>query len=643
MPEKVTISHRGARYEIGMGKRYYAIWAIDAPRSEPVDRWPETPEGWSQAWARFTAIETPGTVAAVPRKRPLAGLLAAGGRAGARAGGSGGLTSRAAGARPVAIGALGLGIALSIAGLFPDYFTGQALTSSSDQLVPHVLYMAGWAVALVLILSGGPRLRIGGLLGAGLSAVTLGLFVSDLATGLSAGGGVGAGMIVSLIGWLACSVGCAAALLVRPVAARPAEPGTLSMAPSAADGAPDAVPAVPEAAPAAPGAGTVAAPGPNAGLDSSAAPGLAARLGPPSGIEDPRAMPAQSGMGIPPLGASAGDLSGNTAPAATGPVPLGYGVAGGNATVAMQGAPATYATTSAASRRAFARPRKADAGPITLLALCAIGAALTFLPSWDSYTLTQASTGNSQTQTMGNAFQNPGWVTFGDVITVVALVVVAVLAALWRPARHGSALLAGAIIPVVAQAISALLQVSQPASPEFFGITPAQAQGAGLTVNSGLTSIFWVYVVFLVALVISAAWLATTPSAPAGGFGIPGTAESANPESANPVPGYLGHDDPAAASATAPPPAAESGDVTRLTGVTGPEADTAGGAGITPEVVTRDVTGPEAGAARESVSEPQVAEREHSLTDDAPPSTGHGAASFPGSEGSSAGSGVSAG
>src|SRR5215470_2013427 len=69
--DKVTISHRGARYEIGLAKRYYAVWTVDAPRAEPIDRWPETPEGWSQAWARFTAIETPGTIAAVPRQRAL--------------------------------------------------------------------------------------------------------------------------------------------------------------------------------------------------------------------------------------------------------------------------------------------------------------------------------------------------------------------------------------------------------------------------------------------------------------------------------------------------------------------------------------------------------------------------------------------
>ena len=61
VPEKVTISYRGAKYELGRGKRYYGIWVAGATASDPVDRWPETREGWTQAWARYTAIETPGT------------------------------------------------------------------------------------------------------------------------------------------------------------------------------------------------------------------------------------------------------------------------------------------------------------------------------------------------------------------------------------------------------------------------------------------------------------------------------------------------------------------------------------------------------------------------------------------------------
>src|SRR5450756_3203815 len=41
------------------------------------------------------------------------------------------------------------------------------------------------------------------------------------------------------------------------------------------------------------------------------------------------------------------------------------------------------------------------------------------------------------------------------------------------------------------------------------------ASAAGLTITSGVTSIFWVYCVFVIALLISCAWLFTAPGHPA--------------------------------------------------------------------------------------------------------------------------------
>src|SRR5579859_966565 len=60
--DRVTIAYRGARYEIGRGRDYFGLWTVDAPRSQPLEWWPETQEGWSSAWARFSALETPGTI-----------------------------------------------------------------------------------------------------------------------------------------------------------------------------------------------------------------------------------------------------------------------------------------------------------------------------------------------------------------------------------------------------------------------------------------------------------------------------------------------------------------------------------------------------------------------------------------------------
>lgn len=444
MPDKGTVSHRGARYEIGRGKRYYGIWVTGAPESDPIDRWPETREGWAQAWARFTAIETPGTIEAV--ERPRAGWKFPSVRRTPReAAGRGGDATRAlAGA-----GLLGLGVLLGLIGLFPGYIGSPSLASQADQLVPHLIYLVVWAGSAVLIVlgirsrsrtarQGTPQpgmpafaapspgaarfdtTRTGALLGIGLSAVTFGLFVADLGQVISGGASLlGAGLVLSLLGWLACAAGSAVAFTAWPAPGSPA--GTPS-----------------------PGVPSYAAPSP--GAPSYAAPS--------------RRLPGHA-FGRP------------------------------------------------------ARPRRADAGPIALLVLAAIGAVAAFAPSWDSYTLTQSATGTVQTITAGNAFNNPGPVIAGNVVVMIAVIAVAVLAALWRPARQGAVLLAGAIVPLAAQAISALIQVSEPATPSMFGISQAQASAAGLTITSGVTPIFWVYCVFVISLLISCAWMLTAPHYPA--------------------------------------------------------------------------------------------------------------------------------
>lgn len=435
VPDKVTISHRGSRFEIGRGKRFYGIWVSGAPQSDPIDRWPETREGWEQAWTRFIAMETPGTIAPVDRPRagfrvrlprPLAKRQPAADAA------------EAPGARErsrrvwllASAGLLGVGVLLGVIGLFPDYVGSQSLTAQAEQLVPHVLYLLTWALCAGLVaaaLRGWPRAgvaRIGGLLGTGLSAVTFGLFFTDLGQVIAGGSSLlGAGLVLSLVGWLACAAGSVLALVKAPRAARSAVP----------------------------------------------------------------AGPAGQGGG-----------------------PF--------------------------------RPRAADAGPMALLLLAAIGTVASFAPSWDSYTLTAASTGSAETVTAGNAFSNPGVVIAGNVFVMIAVVAVAVFAALWRPARHGAVLLAGAIVPLAAQAISAIIQASEPASPTLFGISPSQASAAGLTITSGLTPIFWVYCVFVVSLLISCAWMLTAPRYPAmpatPGFPQPGPGRPAESPS-----GDAGHSD----------------------------------------------------------------------------------------------------
>jgi hypothetical protein len=373
--EDVTISYRGASYEIGRGPRFYGIWAAGAPRLQPAQWWPETPDGWSAAWSRFTQIEAPGTIVAVGRP--------------GRPGPAAGQPSVAAGRPAVTVpgwsiravipaALLAAGVACGIAGLFPGYLAGASLAQQPAELVPHVAYLAVWSASALLIVLGGARLRVGALLATGMSIVTFGFFLADAGPAIAAGAHlVGTGLVLSLVGWLACAAGSAVAFRV----------------------------------------GSAGAPG---------------------------------------------------------------------------------------------RPFGHEIGIVLALTVAALGTAVAFAPSWDSYTL-RTSAGATQSLTAGNAFANPAPVIAGNVAVMVALVAVVVAAALWRPVRLRTALLAGAILPMVAQAISALVLLGEGTSPSQFGISPAQAAQAGLTISSGLTPAFWIYCVFVVALVAISARMLIPP------------------------------------------------------------------------------------------------------------------------------------
>ena len=405
MFDNVTITYRGATYEIGRGWGFYGVWPVGGPRSRPLERWPESPEGWTAAWTRFVSIEAPDTIVPVGKNTPRAGAGAR--REGEEPGsfGESPVLTRAGAAlggtavRVMAAALLGAGVILGIAGLFPAYVGGASLAQQTDQLIPHAIYLAVWAASAVLILLGGTRLRLGRLLSLGLSAVTFGLFFADAGTAISAAGnsGGGAGLVLSLMGWVVCAAGTAVAFL-------------------------------------------------------------------------------------------AGSGSGSRA------VPEGV----------------------------LARPRGSALGPVVLVVLAGLGVAAAFAPSWDSFTLRTAA-GQAQTVTAGNAFSNPGLVIAGDVLVMIVFAAAVIAAALWRPARYGAVLLAGAAVPMAAQAISAIVQVGTTPGPTQFGIPAATARSLGITISAGLTPAFWIYFGFLIALVVSCAWMLFTPQpapvTPGDGYG----------------------------------------------------------------------------------------------------------------------------
>ena len=357
MQDDIAIWYRGANYQLGRGRHGYAIWPVAEQPEYPLEQWPETPQGWAAAWSRFNAIEHPAAI--VHLSKPAIPVASPGSAIGAA-------------------GLLAAGVVCGIVGLFPAYLSGASLASDPANLVPHVIYLATWLAAALLVVRGGTWRQVGALLGLGTSIVTFGYFLSDVGTVFSGGAStLSSGLAFGLISWLLCTTGAA-------IAAWP--------------------------------------------------PGLAGA---------PRWQLARRGR-----------------PAVT----------------------------------------------LAVTALLAIGVAVAFAPSWDSYTLRTPSR-LIQIVTAGNIFANPGPVIAGNVAVMVAFVAVAAAAALWQPARLGAALLAGALIPMAAQAISALIQLSQGTSPAQFGISPGQATQAGLTITTGLTLAFWVYLVLVTALAGMCAWM----------------------------------------------------------------------------------------------------------------------------------------
>ncbi len=519
MPENETILYRGASFELGHGPGFYGIWPSGSPRPQSIEWWPDTPDGWQGAWARYNALEVPGSITMVAP--PQQGV----GRAGARRLSTGHLGTRAL----LAAGLLAAGIICGLAGLFPAYLNGASLASSASQVIPHVFYLVGWIASLGLILFGGARLKAGVLLGLGLSIVTFGFFFADAGEVIAGGSHLmGAGLALSLIGWAACAAGSIAALPLgagffrRSVDQFRATfgPTPVAQAPVAPAGPVGPWTPNPAAPPAPPAAQPSPAPQPS--------PAEQATLGtqPPSATAAPSPSAAPQAPDVPSAAKEEAETADEApadhpqepAPAQPAPAqpgaaePVPAGAAAASAPFYSPYGPYTsYGAYQPVRASRWSNPvtRRAILA-VTLAVVAALGAAITFAPSWDSYTLRTVA-GQVHSLTAGNAFSNPGAVIAGDVLVMVALVLVAAAAALWRPVRLGAVLLAGALIPMVAQGVSALAQLGEGVSPSQFGISSGQAQQLGLSISQGLTAWFWVYCVFVVALAVICGWLWAGP------------------------------------------------------------------------------------------------------------------------------------
>jgi hypothetical protein len=143
-----------------------------------------------------------------------------------------------------------------------------------------------------------------------------------------------------------------------------------------------------------------------------------------------------------------------------------------------------------------------------LLGAVGIGAAVTYALSWNTLTFATAQ-GELQTLAQGNISSQGGVDIFGSVLVMAAVILVPVAAGLWRNARIGAALLAGLMVPVVAQGISAVIETHDQTAT----YASSLKSSGDVFISYGLTPSFWLYCLFGVALVVSCAWMLFSPPA----------------------------------------------------------------------------------------------------------------------------------
>jgi MFS family permease len=191
-PDELPITTPGTRYALGRGAAFYGVWDVSAPEATLLEQFPFTAEGWFAARRRIEALERPLDATTGPEV-PQAKFDRA---------------------RTVHAGVILVGVALGIAGLFPAYLSDSSLANQGAQLLPHIAYLVTWAVVASLLLSDRRFVRAAAGIGVGLGAMTLGFFLTDVATAATShGDGAGAGLYLSIAGWFLATSGCVAAML----------------------------------------------------------------------------------------------------------------------------------------------------------------------------------------------------------------------------------------------------------------------------------------------------------------------------------------------------------------------------------------------------------------------------------------------
>ena len=474
MRENVIVAYRGANYELGQWPYGYGIWSSANQEPLPLEWWDPTPEGWSAAWYRFAALEVPGSITPVSGPAPAQAGTATSApttapgpadtvaMAPATPPGQGTDTPSASGQRPAPFFAPPAAQAAA---------TGPTSTGTAGPGHVGPAY-AAWAPTA----QAHPAAATAGTTGTATTGAAVPAPQLSRGRALLAAALLAAGVVLGVIGLF------------------PSYSGS-SLASQAANLWPHLIYLA----------------GWAAGAVLIFRGGALQRTG----------TLIATGLCVVTLGLFLADVG---FPIADGASLLGAGLV-----LSLIG----WAACAAGSVVAFGRwpadwPRRPlgpDSGVIAALVVAAIGVAVTFAPAWDKITL-PTGTGVSLSETLGNAFSNPGAVIAGDILVMLGLVAVVAIAVLWRPARLGWALIAGAMIPMAAQIVSALAQLGQPTTAADLGVSPTKAAQLGITTSqvahTSLTVAFWLYCMFVVVLLIGCAWLAfgREENAQAGPLGV---------------------------------------------------------------------------------------------------------------------------
>jgi hypothetical protein len=153
-------------------------------------------------------------------------------------------------------------------------------------------------------------------------------------------------------------------------------------------------------------------------------------------------------------------------------------------------------------RRAFGPLRGAHPGVVAIAVLLGLGLAASFAPAWDSFQIFAATTGRTVSVTAGDAFAGPWAIIAANVVVMVLLAAAVVLGACLRRIALGVALLAGALVPMAAQIISAVVQAATPPTAASFGISSADVAAERLRISTGFTPDFYLYCAVFGALAL---------------------------------------------------------------------------------------------------------------------------------------------